>query len=322
MKNKSSLNLVTVDATQVKSFIKDCDKLKPSSLVMDSIKWKYLVRSVMRGKNILIVGPTGCGKTLAAQTVAKALERPYFYFNLGATQDARSALIGNTHYDKNTGTYFNESAFVKAIKTPNAVILMDEVSRAHYDAWNVLMTVLDDLQRYLRLDEKKDSEVVQVAEGVCLIGTANIGNEYTSTRVMDRALMSRFPVKLEMSPLSKEVEFNYLKDRFNISETEHLYILNSIVEIAVHTRDQIKSEDSKLSNFIPTRSTVEISELILDGFNLLEIAETAIYPNFTVEGGMDSERTYVKQLVQKYIKVESKRNLFSDPLTKSEQPPF
>ncbi len=183
MKNKSSLNLITVDANQVKSFIKDCDKLKPSSLVMDSIKWKYLVRSVMRGKNILIVGPTGCGKTLAAQTVANSLERPYFYFNLGATQDARSALIGNTHYDKNTGTYFNESAFVKAIKTPNAVILMDEVSRAHHDAWNVLMTVLDDLQRYLRLDEKKDSEVVQVAEGVCFIGTANIGNEYTSTAI-------------------------------------------------------------------------------------------------------------------------------------------
>jgi MoxR-like ATPase len=200
---------------------------------------------------------------------------------------------------------------------------MDEVSRAHHDAWNVLMTVLDDLQRYLRLDEKKDSEVVSVAEGVCFIGTANIGNEYTSTRVMDRALMSRFPVKLEMSPLSKDVEFNYLKNRFNISEMEHLYILNAVVEIAVHTRDQIKSEDSKLSNFIPTRSTVEISELILDGFNLLEIAETAIYPNFAVEGGMDSERTYVKQLVQKYVKVETKDKLFSDPLAKSlEQPPF
>jgi MoxR-like ATPase len=200
---------------------------------------------------------------------------------------------------------------------------MDEVSRAHHDAWNVLMTVLDDLQRYLRLDEKKDSEVVSVAEGVCFIGTANIGNEYTSTRVMDRALMSRFPVKLEMSPLNKEVEFNYLKNRFNISETDHLDILNAVVEIAVHTRDQVKNEDSKLSNFIPTRSTVEISELILDGFNLLEIAETAIYPNFAVEGGMDSERTYVKQLVQKYVKVETKDKLFSDPLAKSlEQPPF
>jgi len=101
-----------------------------------------------------------------------------------------------------------------------------------------------------------------------------------------------------------------------------LEILNAVVEIATHTREQVKSEDSKLSNFIPTRSTVEISELILDGFNLLEIAETAIYPNFAIEGGMDSERTYVKQLVQKYIKVESKDTLFSDPLAKSEQPPF
>ena len=145
---------------------------------------------------------------------------------------------------------------------------------------------------------------------------------HSSNRVMDRALMSRFPIKLEMSPMTKEVEFKYLKDRFNMSDIGQLDILNSIVEIAVHTREQVKSEDSKLSNFIPTRSTVEISELILDGFNLLEIAETAIYPNFAVEGGMDSERTYVKQLVQKYIKVEYKDNLFSDPLTKSEQPPF
>lgn len=310
-----------MNSAEVKSFLVNCVNLKPSTLVMDELKWKYMVRSVMRGKNILIVGPTGCGKTLAAKTVASSLNRPYFYFNLGATQDARSALIGNTHYDKNTGTYFNESAFVKAIKTPNAVILLDEVSRAHHDAWNVLMTVLDDLQRYLRLDEKKDSEVVNVAEGVCFIGTANIGNEYTSTRVMDRALMSRFPVKLEMSFLNKEMEFDYLKNRFHISSEENLDVLKAVCEIATHTRDQVKNDDSKLTNFIPTRSTVEMAELILDGFNLLEIAETAIYPNFAVEGGMDSERTYVKQLVQKYVNSENKGKLFNDPVN-SNQPPF
>ena len=310
-----------MNSSEVKSFLVDCNKLKPTTLVMDELKWKYMVRSVMRGKNILIVGPTGCGKTLAAKTVASSLNRPYFYFNLGATQDARSALIGNTHYDKNTGTYFNESAFVKAIKTPNAVILLDEVSRAHHDAWNVLMTVLDDLQRYLRLDEKKDSEVVSVADGVCFIGTANIGNEYTSTRVMDRALMSRFPVKLEMSFLTKEMEFDYLKNRFQIKSEDNLEILKAVCEIATHTRDQVKNEDSKLTNFIPTRSTVEMAELILDGFNLLEIAETAIYPNFGAEGGMDSERTYVKQLVQKFVNSENKGKLFNDPVNAS-QPPF
>jgi MoxR-like ATPase len=241
---------------------------------------------------------------------------------LGATQDARSALIGNTHFDKKTGTLFKESSFIKAIRTPNAIILLDEISRSHHDGVNILMTVLDDLQRYLRLDEKDDCEVVKVADGVTFIATANVGNEYTATRVMDRALLSRFPVKIEVTPLDKDAEFSLLKNRFNINSNEQLDVLKSVCEIADHTRKQIKQEDSKLTNFIPTRSTVEIAELIVDGFNLLEIAETTIYPNFTEDGGVDSERTYIRQLVQKYIKVESKEKLFNDPLNNTTQPPF
>jgi MoxR-like ATPase len=300
--------------------------MKPSTLIMDNLKWKYLIRSVIRGKNILLLGPTGCGKTLAAQTVAKVLNRSdsFFYFNLGATQDARSSLIGNTHFDKNTGTLFKESSFVKAIRTPNAIILLDELSRAHHDGVNILMTVLDDLQRYLRLDEKDDSEIVKVAEGVTFISTANIGNEYTATRVMDRALLSRFPVKIEMSPLNVDDEFNLLKMKFNIKNEEELSILKSVCEIADHTRRQIKQDDGKLTNFIPTRSTVEIAELITDGFNLIEIAENTIYPNFSDDGGVDSERTYIKQLVQKYIPAETTRStLYNDPNNNaSGQPPF
>lgn len=322
MKNKTSAKL-TVSNLDIKKYLDTCINLRPSTLIMDDLKWKYMVRSALRGKNILLLGPTGCGKTLAAQTVAKVLgkESTFFYFNLGATQDARSALIGNTHFDKSTGTLFKESSFVKAIRTPNAIILLDEISRSHHDGVNILMTVLDDLQRYLRLDEKEDSEVVKVADGVTFIATANIGNEYTATRVMDRALLSRFPVKIEMSPLDVDSEFNLLKSRFNIVDDNQLQVLKSVCEISDHTRKQVKQEDSKLTNFIPTRSTVEIAELIVDGFNLMEIAETTIYPNFSEDGGVDSERTYVKQLVQKYVKVESKDSLFNDPL-KSDQPPF
>jgi MoxR-like ATPase len=322
MKNKTSAKL-TVSNLDIKQYLDTCINLRPTSLIMDDLKWKYMVRSALRGKNILLLGPTGCGKTLAAQTVAKVLnkESSFFYFNLGATQDARSALIGNTHFDKSTGTLFKESSFVKAIRTPNAIILLDEISRAHHDGVNILMTVLDDLQRYLRLDEKEDNEVVKVAGGVTFIATANVGNEYTATRVMDRALLSRFPVKIEMSPLDVDSEYNLLKSRFNISDDSHLQVLKAVCEISDHTRKQVKQDDSKLTNFIPTRTTVEIAELIVDGFNLMEIAETTIYPNFSEDGGVDSERTYIKQLVQKYVKVESKDNLFNDPL-KSDQPPF
>jgi len=288
----------------IKKIINSCKDIKPSELIIDDLKWKYLIRNVLRGKNILIVGPTGCGKSLAAISAAKALKKidKFFYFNLGSTQDARCSLIGNTQFDKNTGTVFNESAFVSAIRTEGAIILLDEISRAHPDAWNILMTVLDDLQRYLRLDEKSNVETVKVAKNVSFIATANIGNEYTSTRVMDRALLNRFSVKIEMNPLKIEEELKLLTERFNISDTSKISILENILEICAHTRINIKKEDSKLTNFLSTRASVEMTELLVDGFNLEEIAESAIYPNFDNDGGVNSERTYVKQLVQKYIK--------------------
>jgi MoxR-like ATPase len=171
--------------------INNAHKIKPASLEMSDVKWKYLVRSAVRGKNIMMVGPAGCGKTQAAKDLPVATNRPFFYFNLGATQDPRSTLIGNTHF-KDGQTTFDESAFVKAIQTENAVILMDELSRAHPEAWNILMTVLDEGQRYLRLDEDINAPLVKVAPGVSFIATANIGTEYTSTRVLDRALIDLF----------------------------------------------------------------------------------------------------------------------------------
>ena len=50
--------------------------------------------------------------------------------------------------------------------------------------------------------------------------------------------------------------------------------------------------------------------LIYDGFDLFEAAEISIFPFFSNDGGVDSERTYVKQLVQKYVKDESGEALF------------
>jgi hypothetical protein len=78
--------------------------------------------------------------------------------------------------------------------------------------------------------------------------------------------------------------------------------LKAIAEIASHTRDQIKSEAGKLTTAISTRISVEMAGLIYDGFDLLEAAEVAIFPFYSQDGGMDSERTYIKQLVQKYLR--------------------
>ena len=290
------------------NYIHNSYGLKPKGLVMNELKWKYLIRSAVRGKNIMMTGSAGSGKTMAAKAMVNALDRPDFYFNLGATQDPRSTLIGNTHFDKDKGTYFAESLFVKAIKTPNAVILLDELTRAHPDAWNILMPVLDQGQRYLRLDEADGSETVAVAPGVTFVATANIGNEYTATRVLDKALLDRFTV-IEMDLLNDKEEAGLLSYMFPHVDGS---VLEDVSSIAHLTRMEALNENPRIDGGISTRTSVEIAGLLYDGFSLMEAAEITIYPQYDNTGGVDSERTFVKQIVQKFISDGSDEELFTD----------
>ena len=293
---------------EIVDFINNSYGLKPKGLIMTELKWKYLVRSAVRGKNIMMTGQAGCGKTLAAKSIINALDRPEFYFNLGATQDPRSTLIGNVHYDKAKGTYFSESLFVKAIQTPNAIILLDELTRAHPDAWNILMTVLDYGQRYLRLDEADGQATVKVADGVTFVATANIGNEYTATRQLDKALHDRFTV-IEMDLLNKDEEYGLLKYMFPTIDEE---VLDNVSNITSLTRVEAESENARIASGVSTRTSVEIAGLLFDGFSLLEAADITIYPQYDATGGVDSERTFVKQIVQKFISDGTGDELFTD----------
>ncbi len=293
---------------EVMNFISNSYSLKPKDLVMKELKWKYLIRSAIRGKNIMMTGQAGCGKTLAAKSLINSLDRPHYYFNLGATQDPRSTLIGNTHFDSKKGTFFSESLFVKAIQTPNSIILLDELTRAHPDAWNILMSVLDYGQRYLRLDEKDGSDTIKVADGVCFVATANIGNEYTATRQLDKALMDRFTT-IEMDLLNEDEEFGLLRYMFpSIDETT----ISNVSKIAFLTRSESMNDNPRISSGISTRTSVEIAGLLFDGFTLTEAADITIYPQYDSSGGVDSERTFVKQIVQKFVNDGSEDELFDE----------
>ena len=310
MKQKPTMEVA--DKPMEEDFLKfihnESEGLKPQMLFMNPLKWKYLIRNILRGKNIMMTGPAGCGKTMAAKAAANSIDGYNMeIFNLGSTQDPRATLIGNTQFDTKKGTVFSPSPFVKAIQTPNTVIVLDEISRAHPEAHNILMTVLDAGQRYLRLDEAADSPVIKVADGVSFIASANIGNEYTSTRQLDRAIVDRFTI-IEMDTLTSDEETSLLQMMYpSVDEV----VLQNVAKITSMTRNDVKKEVPTLSNSLSTRTAVEIGSLLYDGFNLAEAAEITIYPLFDDAGGAQSERTFIKQFVQKYVGSTEEEDLFN-----------
>jgi len=89
-------------------------------------------------------------------------------------------------------------------------------------------------------------------------------------------------------------------------------LLKSVSEIAHQTRSESKNDSGRISNGISTRTSVELAGLLYDGFGLDEASEVTVYPQFSEDGGMESERTYVKQLVQKYVSDGSSDDLFNE----------
>ena len=120
--------------------------------------------------------------------------------------------------------------------------------------------------------------------------------------------MDRFII-VEMDVLTDEEEFGLLTYMFPHVDPE---LLKSISEIAHTTRMESKNESGKLSNGVSTRTSVEMAGLMYDGFGIDEAAEVCVYPQFADDGGMDSERTFIKQLVQKYVSDGSSEDLFNE----------
>ena len=169
------------------------------------------------------------------------------------------------------------------------------------------MPVLDNSQRYLRLDEADGQTEIKVANGVTFIATANIGSQYTATRVLDKAMLDRFVV-IEMDTLNVEDELDLLSTLYPNGDKQ---LMSNIAEIAFMTRTEASTDTPRIESGISTRTTVEMAGLAYDGFDLKDIADVTIYPQYDSAGGVDSERTFVKQIVQKFISTDEDETLFT-----------
>jgi ATP-dependent Clp protease ATP-binding subunit ClpA len=97
--------------------------------------------------SFLFVGPTGCGKTETAKQLADNLAVKLVRFDMSEYQEKHSVakLIGSppgyVGFDDNAG-----QLITKIQESPNCVLLLDEIEKAHPDVSNVLLQIMDNGQ--------------------------------------------------------------------------------------------------------------------------------------------------------------------------------
>lgn len=270
----------------------------PKSFYVNAKVWEQLLFTMDNGGNVLITGPSGSGKSELVYLAAKALQHPIAAFNFGAMQEPRTALIGATHFDKEKGTWFAESRFVKAVKEPRGTILLDELTRDRgSSAHNILLPLLD-RQGYLALDEHDESPIVKKGDKVSFVATANIGTEYTGTEALDKAMKDRMDIVIEMEWPPKQYEVKILMSRCPGLRAASAAALVDIAE----TQRKLAVEDMEFSEQISTRMLISAGIRIGNGMEFADAVKFSISNHFSSEGGDSSERTQVMQICQKQTK--------------------
>lgn len=124
--------------------------------------------------SLLFVGPTGVGKTEVAKQLAKELNIELIRFDMSeyTEKHAVAKLIGSP---AGYVGYEDGGLLTDAIrKSPNCVLLLDEIEKAHPDIYNILLQVMD----YARLTDNKGRKAD--FRHVILIMTSNAGAQYAS----------------------------------------------------------------------------------------------------------------------------------------------
>lgn len=216
----------------------------------------YLGRMIIMaktGKNILLIGPAGCGKTFAAHQLAEALALPFAHvcFTAGASE---TWLFG-----RQTPNGFIEAPFVRLYRE-GGVFLGDEFDAADENMALSINTALANGHLFNPINGEtyvKHKNFVFVACANTLGKGAD--HVYTGRNRLDGATLNRFSCSKIAVDYDADIERQLCPEK-------------SLLKALTHARSQLKVKKS--DEIISTRTIQDACDLYLAGIPALELFES------------------------------------------------
>ena len=239
-----------------------------------------VVQLAHQRKNILVYGPTGCGKTVMARQVADALGLEFSAINCTSGM-SESKLIGSLYPIGDEGKYF-DTEFLKRFEF-GGVFLFDEFDAMDPNVALVINTAL--ANGYISIPNRPDPIVKMHPDFVC-IATANTLGTGASRTYSARN-------KLDMATL----------DRFNIGKVEMGY--DSTIDEAVCPDDQLRKvlltvrqaiNEFDLERAMSTRFLKDAHDMLEAGWNGPQIMASFL------RGWREDEQKKVQNFVKEKLR--------------------
>lgn len=265
-------------------FTKAREELLKDGFFVTQDDWTMLLMNIHCKDNTLLTGPAGSGKTELIRRACEKLDIPCHVFDMGSMYDPVSELLGTPRPSSNGQFVFDYARFPQVIQTP-CVVLLDELSRAQPSVNNILLPCLDS-RRKLNVENAYSNGLreIPVHPDCVFIATANIGDQYTGTKELDRALVDRFDI-MEMSYLSADEEMKVLRKVWGISSSDARNIVT-----AANTIRSMQSR-GEIDVTVSTRETLRAAKLVSRGYPLSQALPKAILPLFPAENNSNDRQT-------------------------------
>lgn len=158
--------------------------------------FERVLKLVVRGANVMLVGPAGCGKTHLCEQLAKALQRDYAYIS-GTAGVSESAITGWLLPADGGRFQYTPSDFVKLYERGNAIILLDEMDA--FDPNMIMISNTATANGHMSIPHRHAQPIVTRGPNVGIVASCNTYGTganpvYSSRNPLDGATLDRWIV--------------------------------------------------------------------------------------------------------------------------------